>query len=229
MFRDILRHFGTFFKGGWIMEKLDDGSIIFENDIDRLIFDYCQKYDFESPKTMTQNQWSGALIYIYNHLFKNTDILKDKSINIYNNNNIPGLDKSNCGRYNIDLLNVLCDYYCYLCTVYDKEISVMGFYRLTGVHWDTIEGWRDGKSQLNTAASTIWEKLHKGREESLVSKLVSNKNPVAIIAILNKHFGYNMPGVRDQSRNNAALTAESLPQLGTIQDIVVNDSENTRE
>ena len=199
--------------GGDRVERMDDGSIIFENDIDRCIFEYCEKYDFESPKVMTQNQWSGALIYTYNQLFKNTNILKDNTPNIYNNNSIPGLNTSNCGRYNINILDSICDYYMYLCTVYDKEISVMGFYRLTGVHWDTIEGWRDGKSQSSTTASTIWKKLHEGREESLVAKLVSNKNPVATIAILNKHFGYNMPGVKQAENHNRIGTIDDIKQL----------------
>ena len=174
---------------------------------------------------MTQNQWSGALIYIYNHLFKNTSILRDKTpldnYNIYNNK--PGINNSNCNRYDLNTVNALCDYYCYLCTVYDKEISIMGFHRLTGISTDVINTWGEGArtNKLSTAGYEIWKKLNEGREESLVAKLVSNKNPVATIAILNKHFGYNMPGVRQN---------EQKQQIGTIDDIkqlMIGKNDNT--
>ena len=71
------------------------------------------------------------------------------------------------------------------------------------------------------AGCEIYRKLSRGREESLVSKLTSNKNPVAVIAILNKHFGYNMPGVRQN---------EQKQQIGTIDDIkqlMIGKNDNT--
>lgn len=52
------------------------------------------------------------------------------------------------------------------------------------------------------------------REESLSSKLATgNKNPVGILAILNKHYQWNLPGVKTE-QNRQIKTAEQLPQLG---------------
>ena len=78
-----------------------------------------------------------------------------------------------------------------------------------------------------------YEKLNTFREESLSNKLATgNKNPVGILAILNRHYQWNMPGVSREQANKSALTAAELPQLGTpqtpqIQGIVDNGGDNT--
>lgn len=43
----------------------------------------------------------------------------------------------------------------------------------------------------------------------------AKRNPVGILAILNRHYGWNLPGVsREQQNHKQALTASDLPQLG---------------
>ena len=57
----------------------------------------------------------------------------------------------------------------------------------------------------------------KEREESLSNKLADGKqNPVGVIAILNKHYGWNMPGVSREAAKPQALPASELPKLGDI-------------
>lgn len=207
------------------LERITDDPemTIYDTDIDMCIDMFMQKYAIDDMRMAPQNVWNSCLMFINSKLFKNTDILKIKSpldnYNIYNNN--PGYNKSNCNAYNINLLIAICDYYIYLCGIYDKECSIMGFSRLTGINQDTIHDWGNGINKLNTGGCDIYQKLNQGREESLVSKLVSNKNPVAVIAVLNKHFGYNMPGVRQN---------EQKQQIGTIDDIkqlMIGKSDNT--
>ena len=119
-------------------------------------------------------------------------------------------------------LYIFQDYYIYICTVHDKEISIMGFSYLTGIDNNTINSWKDNYNNINNINSDrlgsqrmrIYKKLTTEREESLSNKLATgNKNPVGILAILNRHYQWNLPGVsKEQSKQ--VLSASELPQLG---------------
>ena len=102
--------------------------------------------------------------------------------------------------------------------MYDKEVSAIGFSLLTGIDRYTIATWRDEGTKLSPSCSDIGKKISDFREESLSAKLATAKrNPVGILAILNRHYGWNLPGVsRDQQNHKQALTASDLPQLGGI-------------
>ena len=58
--------------------------------------------------------------------------------------------------------------------------------------------------------SFVLEKLTAEREESLSAKLVDSKQAVAQIAILNKHYGWNLPGVSKEREAKKALTAADI-------------------
>lgn len=100
--------------------------------------------------------------------------------------------------------------------MYDKEVSAIGFSLLTGIDRYTIATWRDEGTKLSPSCSDIGKKISDFREESLSAKLATAKrNPVGILAILNRHYGWNLPGVsREQQNHKQALTASDLPQLG---------------
>jgi hypothetical protein len=197
----------------------DDTNItVFENDIDMYLHLFCESNGIENLRHESQNVFNAALIFVGSKLFRGTNVLKDKTpLDGYiNNNNINTasykLNNSDCNRYNTDLVELLCDYYIYLCCKYDKDCTIMGFARLSCIEYNTISAWGSATrgNKLSTAGSRIYEKLTRSREEALVAKLAGNRNPVAVIAILNKHFGYNMPGVKQ---------AESHSRIGTIDDI----------
>ena len=62
----------------------------------------------------------------------------------------------------------------------------------------------------------IYKKLCENREESLSNKLVTgNKNPVGVIAVLNRQFGWASPYTSDSNRQQQPLTAAQLPRLDT--------------
>ena len=204
---------------------------VFENDIDLYLHQFCEDNDIDDLKRESQSVWNSCLRYIYTHVFKpNNNILKDhNNINI-NNNDIP----SNCNMYNYNLLNELVDYYIYnMCFKYDKEVSILGFTSLTGISESVIYEWANCNNKLSQAGMEIYKKLNTFREESLSNKLsTGNKNPVGILAILNRHYQWNMPGVSREQANKSALTAAELPQLGTpqtpqIQGIADNGGDNT--
>ena len=99
--------------------------------------------------------------------------------------------------------------------MYDKEISIMGFSLLTGIHYDTISSWGREGTKLSDLSSSITQKLVKFREESLSNKLITGKrNPVGVIAVLNRQFGWASPYTSDSRSQNKPLPANELPTLG---------------
>ena len=171
----------------------------------------------------SQAVWNSCLRFIYNNVFKNNNILKSKDIRHIDNNSIP----STFNAYNYNMVLYVLDLYIYnLCFKYDKEISIIGFSTLTGIDTDTINEWR--YKEPGSLSSVVYKKLHDFREESLSNKLATgNKNPVGILAILNRHYSWNLPGVSKETDKKQALGVEQLPKLGQIeqkaQDIVVNE------
>ena len=89
----------------------------------------------------------------------------------------------------------------------------MGYSLLTGINYDTLMDWGADERKLSTKGFDIVEKLRLFREESLSNKLATgNKNPVGILAILNRHYAWNLPGVSRETNQRQALTAADIRQ-----------------
>lgn len=191
---------------------------VFENDIQLYLEQFKEEQNIEDYKTVPQSVWNGALRYIYNHVFKhNPDILKSHDNYNINNNIIP----SNCNMYNYDLLLEIADYYIYsMCMVNNKEVSILGFITLTGIDESIVYDWGNNSNKLSTTASKIYKKLSQMREESLSNKLADGKqNPVGVIAMLNRHYGWASPYTADCNRQKQTLSASELPKLGNVRQI----------
>ena len=204
------------------MEKVQEQEQtieVFENDIQMYLTMFCEENGIEDMKKESQSVWNAALMYIKRHVFNNNSVLKSSTpLSGYNNNNYnnqySNLNNSNCNSYNIDIVNSICDYYIYMCMMYDKEISINGFTFLTGISQDCIYAWGNNARELSTSGNEIYKKLNKYREESLSNKLVTgNKNPVGVIAVLNRQYGWASPYTSDSNRQKTALTAAELPKL----------------
>lgn len=206
---------------------------VFENDIEYYLQEFKEKQDIEDFRQVPQSVWNGALRYVCRYVFKNSNILKQSNNTVVNDNIIP----SNFNAYNYDTVNDLLDYYIYLCLIYNKEISIMGFSNLSGIDTDTINDWGNNSTRLSTSSCVIYKKLQQMREESLSNKLADGKqNPVGILAILNRHYSWNLPGVSRENAKAGALTAAELPKLGgkmsvaheqiTQKDVVIVDTQS---
>ena len=212
------------------MEKVQEQEQtieVFENDIQLYLSMFCEENGIEDMKKESQSVWNGALRYIRRHVFNNKDVLKSKdNINIYNND-IP----SNFNAYNYDTVNNICDIYIDLCFINDKEVSIIGFSNLTGIDNETINVWGNNDNKLSSLSFGIYKKLSQFREESLSNKLVTgNKNPVGVIAVLNRQYGWASPYTSDSNRQKRALTAAELPKLGANnQQKALPDAESVRE
>ena len=194
------------------MEKVQDQEQtieIFENDIQLYLSMFCEENGIEDMKKESQSVWNGALRFIRKHVFNNRDVLKSKdNINIYNNN-IP----SNFNAYNYDTVNSICDIYIDLCFINDKEVSILGFSNLTGIDTELIYNWANENTKLSTTSFNVYKKLSQFREESLSNKLVTgNKNPVGVIAVLNRQYGWASPYTSDSNKQRKSISAEEIRQ-----------------
>ena len=184
---------------------------VFENDIQMYLAMFCEENGIEYMKKESQSVWNSALYYIYKHVFKNGS-LKNKD-NIYIDNNIMS---STYNMYNYDMCMDVLNIYVYdMCMKYDKEVSVIGYSTLTGISQSIIYEWANGEGRkLSSKGMDIYKKLNEFREESLSNKLVTgNKNPVGVIAVLNRQYGWASPYTSDSNRKKQALTAAELPKL----------------
>ena len=204
------------------MEKVQDQEQtqeVFENDIDLYIRLFCEEKKIDDMRAASQSVWNAALMYVKRHVFNVPGILKmSKPLEGYNNNNYNNqyrnLNNCNCNAYDIDKVNEICDYYIYICNVYDKGVTISGFCKLTGISETVMYEWGNEDRKLSTSSAAIYKKLSLEYENSAEAKLWGNKNPVAVMAILNKRFGWNLPGVSKEQTSKRALSASELPKLG---------------
>ena len=188
---------------------------VFENDIQLYLKMFCEEQKIKDIKKESQAVWNSALRYIYRHVFKDTDRLKSHTNISVNNNTIP----STFNAYDYKKVSAVLDIYIFdMCMRYDKEVSIIGFSTLTGIDQSVIYDWGNNSNKLSQTSSEIYKKLNQFREESLSDKLATgNKNPVGILAILNRHYQWNLPGVSKEQSSRQALTADKLPDLGAIE------------
>ena len=190
---------------------------VFENDIEVYLQAFKDENEIDDLRQISQSVWNSALRYVYKHVFKgNKDSLKAHSNITVENNSIP----SNFNRYDYELVNSIVDYYILeMCMKYDKEVSIIGFSILTGIDNETINIWGNNYNKgdkLSSLSFGIYKKLNVFREESLSNKLATgNKNPVGILAILNRHYQWNLPGV-SKEQAKPTLTASELPNFAQI-------------
>lgn len=87
--------------------------------------------------------------------------------------------------------------------------------KLTGINEVVVYNWANERTKtdrLSTSAYDLWEKLSKDYESSGEARLWSGKNPVGQLAVMNRRFGWNLPGVSRESTSKTALTAAEIRQ-----------------
>ena len=182
----------------------NDNIITIKSQIDECIKSFCIEQNITDLKEISQSVWNGLLMYINFNLFKNTNRLKripDISKNLLHG----GLQNNNA--YNTDLLNDIADYYIYLCRLNDKECSIVGFSYLVGIDNTSIHRWMNEKA--SGTGYEIGKKLQFERENSLSDKLLTGKNPVGVLGILNHFYGWSGVGnMKEDTQKTAATLAD---------------------
>lgn len=188
--------------------QTDSGSEIFESAIHEYLQEYIDTHNIEDMHKEPQSRWNAALLYINKNYFKlHQDLLKAKN---YSTGNLVYNNSSNNNAYDLDIINNICDVYIDLCYEYDKEISIMGFSKLTGINQDTFYDWGNQSSRPSSLGCDIYKKLRQEREESLSNMLISGKrNPVGLLGALNRHYGWNM----GQPRGATGEQKQSIEQI----------------
>ena len=177
---------------------------VYANDIELYLDQYCIEHGIKNNDLykIDQSRWNSVLLYIYKHVFKPTP---------NNNPNYRYNGKSNIDYSNKELLEYICDIYINMCYEYSKEVSIMGFSKLTGITVETLYEWLRNGGEVERGSSEVAKKLNAEREESLSVRLVSGKgNPVGILGILNRHYGWNMGQPRGQEQKQQA---PNIPQM----------------
>lgn len=212
-----------------LYQETEDGTEVFYSEIHRALCEFIEDRGIEDMSKESQNKWNAALIYIYNTVFKGTNKLKRSN---YDSNKLMYNKPSNNNAYDINIINNICDYYIALCYEYDKEVSINGFSKMTGISVDCICAW-GGKvnkqshnfQNVGQAGLDLHKKLTDERQESLSGMLISGKRPpVAILGALNRWYGWNMgqpqetnQGLPDQSAADIAarhrIAQEERPEL----------------
>ena len=104
--------------------------------------------------------------------------------------------------------------------MYNKEISSMGYSKLVGISNEIISMWGNDNNKLSSKGFEIYKKLSQEREESLSNKLADGKqNPVGVIAILNRQYGWASPYTSDSNKQRKSISAEEIRQLLPQNDI----------
>lgn len=198
------------------MENIQQPNV-FENEIELYFNQFCEEQNIENMTDQTQAVFYAALIYVYRHCFKGTDKLKLKGkLQGYMSNTYTdqrsNLNNSNCNAYNYIYLDYIADYYIYICCMYNKIATITGYSKLTGISETYIYGWGDParKAKLSDSAFDLYKKLMEAYENSGEARLWANKNPVAQLAVMNKRFSWNLPGVSHENTSKRALTAADI-------------------
>lgn len=188
--------------------KTDGGSEVFESAIHEYLQEYIDTHNIENMHREPQSRWNAALLYINKYYFKlHQDLLKSGN---YSTGNLVYNNSSNNNAYDLDIINNICDVYIDLCYEYDKEISILGFSKLTGINQDTFYDWGNQSSRPGSLGCEIYKKLSREREESLSNMLISGKrNPVGLLGALNRHYGWNM----GQPRGVSGEQRQSIEQI----------------
>lgn len=202
------------------IEKITDteNSIdIFDSEIELAIDMFCKDNNINDISSISQSVYSAMLMYIYKTCFKGTNKLLTQ--------------KDNIVLYDIDIIYELCLKYVYMCKIYDKEITLNGFCYLTGINADTFYEWKEGGLMWASPKHTeIFKILNHERENSLSDKLLTGKNPVGILGILNHFYGWNGVGNMTEDRSKQAATlADVRKSAGLLSDNSQGMSAGTTE
>ena len=151
--------------------------------IELLTESYKREHDIESLKDITQQQYSGFLMYCAMNYFKPTKCLLYKD-------SISGMNNANVYRYNDSLLVLVCEYYIYISFNNNKVVNPYGYSMFIGCDVDNLEKWSRPESQRPLLVGMV-KRLQKTYETSLENGAQSGKNPVGFIATLNHRFGWS--------------------------------------
>ena len=189
--------------------KADNGTEVYTHEIYEAVDDYRVEKNIDDLCTISQSRWNSVLLYIYDKVYKGTTKLK--------------IDGNKNNTYDQNKLSDVFEIYKRLCYEYEKEISLKGFCKITGVTEETMNAWcRKNDKGFSSSGSVLHQKIAAENEESIVQLMESGKrNPMCYMPVLNHRHGWNMPGVN----NGQQEERKSLEQIREERGLELHENE----
>ena len=185
-------------------------QIELENYFSEILNYYLQEY-IETRKikdvySIPDQQFTAALMYIYNHTFKlDNSILK--------------IDGTRINEYDLFKVRILLDKYIFLCFDYNQKITLLGFCTLSGISQETIYKWKS-----NNKRSIIYiDKNYNIYDSSVLVKESSNNVSIksvtySAIELYNTLMQYSELSLYDRLTDKKRNAMTTLPAWNAFQD-----------
>lgn len=207
---------------------------IYQDDIDMYLGLYCQEHNIDNAYDIRPQQWTAALLYIYQRTFKrDNSMLRPRGVASYG--------------YDLDAVHALLDRYIYLCMEHNQRISITGFSCLSGIDTNTVHNWGNGNyrsydyytldgrklqscdigllgvkdyvKKPTSKAQEIYKKLVKFECQSLEDSLTDRKkNPMHTLPLFNA-FQARHAAKQERPQLDTGSIAESLGITAELQGI----------
>ena len=102
--------------------------------------------------------------------------------------------------------------------MHNKECSIHGFVTMVGIGKDQLYRWQSGE-YLSGRHSDLLNIIRDDNEDSLFGLMQQIRNPVGVLAKLNKNHGWNLPGAGRTNETKPVISASSLPTVEELQKI----------
>ena len=166
------------------------------------------QYEIEngvSVKEIKKTEWNAVLIYIYQNVFK-----LDRKQNIQKYKYKPYNDS--------ELMLLLCDYYIYLCYLYNKPINIMGYNHMLNLSDMYLN--RYSKDKYNTNNTDIYIDIDNN------NKYINSNSIELYKSIYNNHNIIRMPNdtmltIKKKLVYNSERAIEDMALDGSVMALAV--------
>lgn len=216
---------------------------VYESDIDLWLDQFRAENGIDDLSKLTQSQWNAALMYVNKHCMQELGAtLPGSRKKLYDD---PVLLNAICDRYiylcNMYSKEISMRGYAKLTGIYPETLETWYNQSYRNINNNPNNIYIDTDNSVNTSNGVninngidkdslyciLCKKLNKEREESLSNKLADGmKNPVGVLAILNRHYAWNMPGVREEKRPELRSVEQIAADMGVQ---LLPDSERSGE
>ena len=164
----------------------EDGQVtaeVYRNRIFELIDEFAASLP-EDRNLSEPETFSGAIGFVYNHLFRPLQKQKNGSLLDYDD---------------LETLDAIWQTYAELCGRYRQVPSILEYCTLTGVSRDVLDDWVHGRYRSNDVDRIHTIKQWKSQCEAALEKKCTGANSVGSIFVLKAGYGW---------RETAPVTAE---------------------
>lgn len=164
-----------------------------DNELTEYLLESAEKHGFTDIDSISTNQFNVLLCDIGSKFFNNNILFT-------------------CNRFSLDenIIDPLCNYYIYICSLYNKCISMYNFCNMINIDYELLEGWKS--CDVTSCKFKIIKRLTDKREQYIKDKLTDSNNVVGSIAVANHEYKWTNGSNAGNTTINV-LSGSSLPDL----------------